>query len=128
MITPDNRLRISRQCSLLGLARSSFYYKGKSISKRNLELMKRIDEIFTDNPDFGNRQITNVLKRDEHRVNRKRVRRLMRIMEIRALFPGKNLSKPGIGSEHNVYPYLLRNMVIDRPNQVCSTDLTYIRL
>jgi putative transposase len=128
MISPDKQLGISRQCSLLGLARSSFYYKGKLISRRNLDLMKRIDEIFTENPDFGSRQITNALRREKQRVNRKRVRRLMRIMEIRALFPGKNLSKPGVGSEHKVYPYLLRNMVIDRPNQVWSTDLTYIRL
>jgi putative transposase len=104
MISPDKKLGISRQCTLLGLARSSFYYKKRPVSRRNFDLMKRIDEIFTENPDFGSRQIANALKREGLRINRKRVRRLMRIMEIRALFPGKNLSKPGIGSEHKVYP------------------------
>jgi len=128
MITPDPHLTISKQCELLSLARSTNYYKPRPISERDVAIMNRIDEIFTDNPDFGSRQLRNTLRRQGLRVNRKKVQRLMRIMGIRALFPGKNLSKPGKGSEHKIYPYLLRGVSIDRPNQVWSTDLSYIRL
>lgn len=128
MIAPDNKLSISRQCELTSLNRSTLYYRIKPMSEENIAFMRLIDEIYTDNPDFGSRQIRNVLRRQGKRINRKRVQRLMRIMGIMAIFPGKNLSKPGKGSEHKVYPYLLRKLNICRPNQVWSTDITYIRL
>lgn len=128
MISPDEKLSISRQCKLVSLNRSSLYYKSMPVKGENIELMKRIDELYTDNPDFGSRQIRNSLRREGRKINRKRVQRLMRDMGIMAIFPGRNLSKPGIGSEHKVYPYLLRKLSISRPNQVWATDITYIRL
>lgn len=128
MITPNKKVSISRQCKLLKLHRSNYYYKPRPMSERDLLIMNNIDEIFTDNPDFGSRQLRNALRRVGLKINRKKVQRLMRIMDIRALFPGKNLSKPGKGSEHVIYPYLLRNLEIKRPNQVWSMDITYIRL
>ncbi len=128
MIAPCQRISLSRQCKLIGLSRSSMYYQNRPIPEADLLLMNRIDEIFTDNPDFGSRQIRNTLLRQNWVVNRKRIQRLMRIMGLRAIFPGRNLSKPGKGSEHIIHPYRLRKLVIDRPNQVWSTDLTYIRL
>ncbi len=124
----DN-LSITKQCELLDLSRSGYYYKPVPISELNLELMTKIDEIFLENPDFGSRKIRDVLKYQEgYKVNRKRVQRLMRLMGIEAIFPKRNLSKPGIGSNHKIYPYLLRNLDINRPNQVWCTDITYIRL
>ena len=128
MIAPDKHVSISRQCNMVSLGRSSYYYRSKPISQENRRLMNRIDEIFTDNPDFGSRQLRNVLRREGKRVNRKRIQRLMRIMGIMAMYPAKNLSKPSKSAEHRVYPYLLRNLNINRPNQVWSTDITYIRL
>lgn len=128
MIAPDEQLSLSTQCNLLGLSRSTLYYRKRPVSSYTLTLMNRIDEIYTQSPDMGSRQIRNVLKREGHKVNRKRIQRLMLIMGIKALFPGKNLSKPGTDSEHKVYPYLLQNLKIERPNQVWSTDITYIRL
>ena len=128
MIAPHKHISISRQCELLGVSRSSYYYEPRPESPENIALMKLIDEIHTESPDLGSRQIRNTLRRKGIRVNRKRVQRLMLLMGIRALFPGKNLSKPGKGTGHIVYPYLLRNLDIDRPNMVWSTDITYIRL
>jgi putative transposase len=128
MISQDKQISITRQCDLVGLNRSTLYYQARPLSQDNLALMKKIDLIFTENPDFGSRQIRNSLRREKIIINRKRVQKLMRIMEIQAVFPGKNLSKPGIGSEHRIYPYLLRKLKIDRPNQVWATDITYIRL
>lgn len=128
MISPNQEISISRQCDLLKLNRSSYYYKERPIPESDLELMNKIDHIFTDNPDFGSRQIRNALRRDGEKVNRKKIQRLMKIMGLRAIFPGKNLSKPGKGSEHVIYPYLLRRLNINHPNHVWSTDITYIRL
>jgi putative transposase len=128
MIEPAEKLSISRQCELVSLNRSTLYYQNKPVSEENIALMKKIDEIYTDSPDYGSRQIRNTLRREGLKINRKRVQRLMRLMGITAIFPGKNLSKPGKGSEHKVYPYLLRNLNIQRPNQVWATDITYIRL
>ena len=128
-------MSISRQLKALGLSRSSYYYKERPMSEFNLKLMKRIDEIYTESPDYGSRMICKILRREETRegssskkINRKRIQNLMRIMGIQAIFPGKNLSKPGKGSEHKVYPYLLRNMAITKPDQVWCTDITYVRL
>lgn len=129
MIIKDHKgLSITKQCDLLDLPRSGYYYKPVPISPFNLELMKRIDEIYLENPEYGSRMMRDILRREGYKVNRKRVQRLMRIMGIEAIYPKKNLSKPGIGSSHKIYPYLLRNLEIDRPNQVWCTDITYIRL
>lgn len=130
---PKN-LPVKRQCELLDISRSSYYYKPVPMSKTNLELMKKIDEIYTGSPEYGSRKIRDVIRRENqnnrvfNRINRKRIQRLMRIMGIEAIYPKKNLSKPGKGSEHKIYPYLLRNLKINRPNQVWSTDITYVRL
>lgn len=130
MIEPDNkRLSISRQCKLLGVSRSGYYYKQAPVSTLNLRVMEKIDEIFMANPEYGSRKIRDVLYRQEGiKVNRKRVQRLMRLMGIEAIYPKRNLSMPGTGGEHKIYPYLLRKLRINRPNQVWCTDITYIRL
>ena len=130
LINPnDAPLSINKQCNLVGVSKSGYYYKCKEMSEFNLKLMNRIDEIYTESPEYGSRKIRDVLRREfDSGINRKRVQRLMRIMGIEAIYPKKNLSKPGIGDEHKIYPYLLRNLKISRPNQVWATDITYIRL
>jgi putative transposase len=120
------QLSISRQCDLLGLARSSFYYEPATESEENLNLMNLIDEEYTAHPFFGSRQMTAWLKRQGHEVNRKRVQRLMRLMGLEAIYPKPKLSMPD--QKHKIYPYLLRNVAIVRPDQVWSTDITYIGL
>ena len=129
MIDPDNkRLSLSRQCQLIGLPRSSYYRQSILIgeTEENLELMNLIDEEFMRHPFLGTRQMRNYLNRQGYRVNRKRVRRLMRKMGLASLAPKPNTS---LGNKaHKVYPYLLRGMEINRPNQVWCTDITYIRL
>ena len=123
-----------KQLKLLGVARSSYYYRDKPMSDFNLQLTRIIDEIYTESPEYGSRKIRDVIRRENknikglNKVNRKRIQRLMRIMGIEAIYPKRNLSKPGKGSEHKIYPYLLRNITINRPNQVWCTDVTYIRL
>ena len=127
-------MSISKQLKALGLPRSSYYYKERPMSDFNLKLMKRIDEIYTESPDYGSRTISKILRREEASigsrkgVNRKRVQNLMRIMGLQAIFPGRNLSKPGKGSGHKIYPYLLRSLAITKPDQVWCTDITYVRL
>lgn len=124
-------MNVTKQLKALGLPRSSYYYKKRPMSDFNLMLMKRIDEIYTESPDYGSRTICKVLRKEfksRKKVNRKRIQNLMRIMGIQAIFPGRNLSKPGKGSEHKIYPYLLRKRAITGPNDVWSTDITYIRL
>jgi putative transposase len=88
--------------------------------------MNRLDEQYTRTPFYGTRRMTNVLREQGFQVNRKRVIRLMRTMGLEAIYPGPQLSAPAPG--HRIYPYLLRNKIIDRPNRVWSTDITYIRL
>ena len=122
-------LPITTQCKLLDISKSGYYYKEAPMSDYNLELMKLIDEIYLDSPEYGSRMIRDVLRNEYgKKVNRKRVQRLMQIMRIQAIYPKPKLSLPGVGSEHKIYPYLLSNLVIDRANQVWSTDITYIRL
>lgn len=131
MIEVDHsHLPIKKQCSILDISRSGYYYKPIPISKYNLYLMDQIDHIFTDSPEYGSRMIRDVLRRNnkDKRINRKRIQRLMRLMGIEAIYPKRNLSRPGKGSEHKIYPYLLRHLDINRPNQVWCTDITYIRL
>lgn len=131
MIDPGLKtISVRRQTEALELPRSTYYYQAKPLSTFNIRLMHRIDEIYTESPDYGSRMICKILRREysNKNINRKRIQRLMRIMGKQALYPKRNLSKPGKGSEHKIYPYLLRNKKIDHPNQVWSTDITYIRL
>jgi putative transposase len=127
MIDPRHkRLSISRQCALLGLARSSAYYRSKPMASEELELMRRIDALYTEFPFFGSRQMARMLRREGRPVGRKRVQRLMRVMALEAQCPKPNLSRPAPG--HKVYPYLMRGQTIDGPNQAWCSDITYIPL
>jgi putative transposase len=119
-------LSIVRQCELLGLPRSTYYYELATESVENLELMRRIDEQYLETPFYGSRKMAEELSSAKQPLNRKRVQRLMRIMGISAIFPQKKTSSPGVG--HRVYPYLLRNLTVDRPLQVLCSDITYIPL
>ena len=118
------KIPVKRQCALLGLARSSAYYAPVGESTENLALMRLIDELYTLHPFYGVRQITRRLRQLKHRVNFKRVRRLMRLMGLVALCPKPNLSQPAPG--HKIYPYLLRNLRVERANQVWCMDITYV--
>jgi putative transposase len=120
----DKHLSISRQCKMLNINRSTVYYKKKSIKSLDLEIMKRIDEQYLKTPSWGSRSMRNHLCRLGYKVNRKRVQRLMRLMGIEAIYPKPKTSRPH--PAHKVYPYLLRNLKIDRPNQVWAADITYI--
>ena len=124
MIAPEAGLSVSRQCALLGVARSSFYYRPPPESAEELELLKRVDRIFTSHPVYGNRRLRVALLREGISVGRRRVRRLMRKLGLWAVRPKRNTSKPHPG--HKVYPYLLRGRTIDQPNQVWAADITYI--
>lgn len=125
MIEVDHpQLSISRQCQLLGLNRSSYYYEPRTETQENLALMRVIDQQYTDHPDFGSRRMAIWLGKQGHEVNRKRVQRLMRLMGLEAVYPKPKLSLPGQG--HKVFPYLLRDVKIDRVDQVWSTDITYV--
>jgi putative transposase len=119
-------LSIGRQCALLGLSRSSFYYEPATESTENLALMKLIDRQYTARPYYGSRRMTQWLQTHGHAVNRKRVQRLMRHMRLEAIYAKPKLSVPGAG--HKIFPYLLRDVAIERPDQVWSTDITYVPL
>jgi len=119
-------LSVRRQCELLGLARSSWYYQPREVSAENLSLLRLLDEQYTRCPFYGVRRMTAWLRTQGHLVNSKRVARLMRALGITAIYPGPRLSVPGEG--HEIYPYLLRDVVVERRDQVWSTDITYIRL
>lgn len=118
------RLSIRRQCELLGVARSGVYRAPPPANDNDLALMRRIDELFTAWPFLGSRRMTTMLRADGYAINRKRVRRLMRKMGITALGPKPRTSKPAPG--HKIFPYLLRGLAIERPNQVWCADITYI--
>lgn len=127
MIEPDHeKIAISRQCELLGLSRASYYYESQRDDTYNNLLMNLIDEQFTKTPFYGVLRITESLKLQGYQVNQKRIRRLMHTMGLEAIYPKKNLSKAN--PDHKKYPYLLKNVVIDHPDQVWATDITYIRL
>ncbi len=127
MIEPDHeKIAISRQCELSGLSRASYYYESQRDDSYNQLLMNLIDEQFTKTPFYGVLRITESLKRQAYQVNQKRIRRLMHKMGLEAIYPKKNLSKAN--PDHKKYPYLLKGVVIDHPDQVWSTDITYIRL
>ena len=115
-----------RQCELLGVNRSGLYYQAVGENEENLQLMRLMDEEYTRHPFFGSRRLMGWLNDKGYEVNRKRVSRLMEVMGIEAIYPKPNLSRPN--EEHKIYPYLLRGLEITRPNQVWSTDITYIRM
>src|SRR3977135_766000 len=124
MISPEAGLSVSRQCALLGIARSSFYYRPRPEAAEELHLLKRLDRIFTDHPVYGSRRLQVALLREGVSVGRRRIRRLMRKLGLWAVRPKRNTSKPN--PAHKVYPYLLRGKVIDQPNRVWASDITYI--
>ncbi len=117
---------INRQCELLGLARSSYYYHSERDDRYNLYLMNLIDEQFTTTPFYGVERMTAWLQRQGQKVNHKRVRRLMRLMGLEAVYPKPRLSLSN--QAHKKYPYLLTTMAIDHPDQVWCADITYIRM
>jgi len=124
---PDNKMiSIFRQCNLLGLGRSSYYYRSERDDSYNEYLMRLIDEQYTRTPFFGVPKMTAWLRRQGHGVNEKRIRRLMRLMGLEAIYPKPRLSKSC--PKHKRYPYLLKGLIIDHPNHVWASDITYIRL
>lgn len=125
MIEPANtNLSVGKQCKLLSISRSSFYYEPKGESEMNLDLMRLIDKQFLETPFYGVRQMTWHLRNDDHLVNEKRIRRLMRLMGLMPIYQKPNTSKAAKG--HKIYPYLLRGLRVDRPNQVWCADITYL--
>jgi len=117
---------MARQCQLTSLSRSGLYYEPRGESELNLELMRLLDEQYTSTPFYGVPKMTDALRKQGYAVNPKRVRRLLRQMGLEAIYPKPKLSTPASG--HRIYPYRLRNVTITRPNQVWSSDITYIRL
>jgi putative transposase len=125
MITRDHpELSLSRQCRLLSISRSWFYFASKGETQENLALMRRIDELFLKYPFYGSRQMARRLRREGVCVGRHRVRRLMRLMGLEAIYQAPRTSAPH--PAHRVYPYLLKGMKIDRADQVWCADITYI--
>jgi putative transposase len=126
MIEPGNKeITIKRQCDLLDIARSTYYYKPVE-NEEDEQYKLLIFEEYKESPFFGYRKITEALQKKDYIINRKRVLRLMREMGIQAIYPKPNLSKAA--QDHKKYPYLLKDLVIDHPNQVWATDITYIKL
>jgi len=118
------RLSVRRQCAMLGIARSGVYRRPSAANDDDLALLRRIDELFTRWPFLGSRRMTAMLRAEGQAVNRKRVQRLMRRMGIAALGPKPRTTKPAPG--HTIFPYLLRDVTVERPNQVWAADITYI--
>jgi putative transposase len=125
MIAPIARLSVNRQCTLLGIARSSFYYQPRPVSAEEPDLLNRLDRIFTEHPVYGSRRLQVALARKGISVGRRRIRRLMRKLGLCAIRPKRNTSKPH--PEHKIYPYLLRDRTIDQPNQVWASDISVPR-
>ena len=119
-----SELSIGKQCALLSISRSSFYYEAKGETAMNLSLMLQIDRQFLETPFYGVRQMTWHLRNEGHLVNEKRIRRLMRLMGLMPIYQKPNTSKAAKG--HKIYPYLLRGLRVDRPNQVWCADITYL--
>ena len=119
-------LSINKQCQLLNIARSLYYYEPHVETEENLMLMRIMDEVYTEDPTYGRRRMTAHLRREGHQVNPKRVKRLMNLLGIEAIYPKPRISQKHFG--HKIYPYLLRNYSITKPMQVWSSDITYIRM
>jgi putative transposase len=128
LIDPDNsEISIARQCELLGLSRSSYYYDAAPVSAEDLDMMRRLDELYMEHPFLGSRRMAEKIGRQLNcDINRKRMQRLMRLMGIQAIYPKPNLSKAD--ADHKIYPYLLRNVAAKHPNHVWSCDITYVPL
>jgi len=124
MITSDHALPVRRQAELMEISRSNVYYLPRPASDRDLLLMRRIDELHLNYPFAGARMLRDMLKLDGLKVGREHVATLMEKMGIAAIYRKRNTSKPH--PDHPIYPYLLKGLTIDRPNQVWATDLTYI--
>jgi len=117
---------VARQCGLLDVARSSYYYENAGESDLNLDLMRLIDEQYLKTPFYGSPRMTEVLRKKGHQVNHKRIERLMRVMGIAAVYPKRHTSQSQ--PLNRIYPYLLDHLEIGRPDQVWASDITYIRL
>jgi len=124
LIAPHEQISIERQCELLGLSRSSYYYEPCPEKEENLVLMRLLDKQYLDTPYYGIRRMQWFLQQQGYQVNHKKVARLLRLMGLEAVYPKPNLSKAN--PEHKIYPYLLRGVKIGQVNQVWSTDITYI--
>ncbi|HXL83405.1 MAG TPA: IS3 family transposase [Casimicrobiaceae bacterium] len=124
MIEPAHDLPVARQAKVLNLSRSSVYYRPRPVSPEDLALMRRIDELHLERPFAGSRMLRDFLEREGVAVGRRHVATLMRRMGIEAIYRRRNSSKPAPG--HKIYPYLLRGVKVERPNQVWATDITYI--
>src|ERR1019366_3056413 len=120
----DPDVPVVEQCRLLKVARSTLYYRPVPLRSDDLAVMRRMDELHLAWPFYGSRRMTAGLRREGRRVNRKRGKRLMKVMAIEAIYQKPNTSKGH--PDHKVYPYLLRGLTIDRPNQVWCADITYI--
>lgn len=124
MIEPSHPLSVTRQCALLALPRSTYYHRPNATPQETLSLMRRIDELHLEHPWMGSRSLRDQLQRAGITISRDRVRRLMRIMGIHALYRKPRTTIPQQG--HKIYPYLLDSVVIERPNQVWAADITYL--
>ena len=124
MVKEKHTLPRTQRCKLLSIPRSTSYYRPKPVSGDDLALMQRIDRIHMAQPFRGSRRIVDALAEQGYLVNRKRVKRLMRLMGIQAIHPGPKTTQPN--PQHKIYPYLLRNLNIDRANQVWASDITYL--
>jgi len=124
MIDREHELPLVRQAVLVGLSRGAIYYEPRPLPEADLQLMRRMDELHLEHPFAGSRMLRDLLNREGHDVGRRHVATLMRRMGIEAIYRKKNTSRAHPG--HRVYPYLLRKLAVDRPNQVWASDITYI--
>jgi putative transposase len=120
----DPALSVAAQCRLLKVARSTLYWRAAAVSADDLAVMRQLDELYLARPFYGSRRMVAVLRRDGWVINRKRVRRLMRLMGLETIYqkPDTSVGHPS----HTVYPYLLRGLLIERVNQVWCADITYV--
>ena len=126
LVEPCLDLSIRKQCELVGISRSGYYYEPCPETEENLVLMRRLDELHMEKPVYGSRRLTVLLRREGWTVNRKRVTRLLDIMGVEAIYPKRSLSRPGPG--HRIYPYLLEGLEITGPDQAWCSDITYVPL
>lgn len=127
MVDPGREtISLARQCELLGLARSTYYYRARGVSDADLACMRLMDETFTRRPYFGSRRLRDELAAGGYAIGRDHVRRLMRLMGLEAIYPKRRLSLRD--ADHKVYPYLLRHLAIVEADQVWCSDITYLRL